>query len=81
MRFDEMLALMYTDYKEFTAEIDKLREEGLSEAEIREAVADFPHPAYPTDEVEAVWRELAALAVTAFVSSGTEDLLESYLEV
>lgn len=81
MRFDEMLALMYKDYNDFSARLEELREEGVAEDKLREATKDFPHPEYPTDPTEAVWRELAALAVTAFVSSGTEDLLESYLEV
>lgn len=81
MRFDEMLALMYKDFTDFSSHLEELRAEGLSEDEIREAVKDYPHPEYPSDPTEAVWRELSALAVTAFVSSGTEDLLESYLEV
>lgn len=81
MRFDEILAEMFEDYKAFNAEADVLRAEGLTDAEILADMKDFPHPAYPTDPTEAVWRELATLAVTAFVASGTADLLESYLEV
>lgn len=80
MRFDEILKSMFEDYKAFNEKADVMRAEGKSDAEIS-ATIDHEHPAYPTDPTEAVWRELSALAVTAFVSSGTQDLLEKYLEV
>lgn len=81
MRFDEILEMLYNDYKAFNTTLETLREEGLSTEEIMDAVKDFPHPKYPADPTEAVWWELGKLAITAFVSSETDYLLDDYLEV
>lgn len=81
MRFDEILELLFNDYKAFNTKLEALREEGATNEEILVAMDEFEHPEYPVDPTEAVWWELAKLAVAAFVSSDTTNLLESYLEV
>lgn len=79
--FDEILRELYLDYKSFHAELQELRAEGASDDdEVREYASTLDHPEYPEDPTEQVWYELATLAVAAFVSSATEELLDTYLK-